>query len=50
MEMQADNMDAMADNTSNAVATDVLENAADNMNAAADNVRDAANEKTDNMN
>ena len=47
--MQADNMDAMADNTANATESAVLENAADNTNAAADNVRDAGEDAADNM-
>jgi hypothetical protein len=49
MEAQADNIDALADNTSNASAAAALENVADNTNAAADNVRDAAEAKADNL-
>lgn len=47
MEAQADQMDAMADNTSNEMASDMMENKADGMNAEADNVREAADDKAD---
>ena len=47
MEMKADAMDAMADNTSNTMASDMMENSAAAMNADADNVRDAAGNVAD---
>lgn len=49
LENTADNLDAMADNTTNATAENALENAADNANAAADNVKDMAENKADAM-
>lgn len=52
MEMKADSMDAMADNTSSAMASDMIENSADAMNsttgdgsAAADNANAMATNK-----
>ena len=45
--MKADAMDAMADNTSNTMASDMMENSAAAMNADADNVRDAAGNAAD---
>ena len=38
LENQADNMEAMADNATNATTENMLDNAADNAEAAADNV------------
>lgn len=45
----ADNMEALADNTTNATVENLAENAADNLHAAADNATDAAHAKADNM-
>ena len=42
LDNSADNLDAMADNATNATTANMLENAADNAHAAADSVRDVA--------
>lgn len=46
----ADNLEAMADDTSNAAAAASMENQADALEQASENVGDAADARIDNMN
>ena len=49
LENQADNMEALADNTADANASEALENTADNLEDAKSNVAAAADANTDNL-
>ena len=49
LENAADNMQGMADNTSNTMAKDMMENAADNMHKEASNITDDAAAQADNV-
>ena len=50
LENQGDQLEAMADNTTNTQASEMMENQADASEKAADNVRAEADAKADNVN
>lgn len=50
LENQGDQLEAMADNTTNTQASEMMENQADQMEEAADNTRAAADDAADNAN
>jgi len=49
LDAQADNLEAMADNSANAAAAAMIENQADALKQASDNVGEAADATIDNM-